>query len=281
MKKSSIKPPQETEKSKPQNEKPLQSLVLDSAQRKRLQQQMQQVIKGYRVWPNECLLCAGEGGKPGVQQVLWGACLKKWIGKAAVGAVSSAGTDKSGSTQKDSWNWWCKAGLVSWGLRCSRVRQLPWPRLNSDSNLSKSCFHQLLHYFLLLMLLVLFFPPPTAQDCVGIQFEHRKSSIDEKLYLEKFFSGSVQGWRQFLKTWNLEPAQSQENKVHWFCVNLVGVLHTFYRVTFWSVAARRGHRPLSHKHKNGSCVRPVNDLVILQLQSEKRGVCEHVGSSDS
>ncbi|POI34514.1 hypothetical protein CIB84_001734 [Bambusicola thoracicus] len=42
MKKSSIKPPQETEKSKPQNEKPLQSLVLDCAQRKRLQQQMQQ-----------------------------------------------------------------------------------------------------------------------------------------------------------------------------------------------------------------------------------------------
>uniref|UniRef100_A0A8C4U3I5 GON-4-like protein n=1 Tax=Falco tinnunculus TaxID=100819 RepID=A0A8C4U3I5_FALTI len=45
MKKSSIKPPQEIEKSKPQNEKPLQSLVLDSVQRKRLQQQMQQVIK--------------------------------------------------------------------------------------------------------------------------------------------------------------------------------------------------------------------------------------------
>lgn len=44
MKKSSIKAPQETEKSKPPNEKPLQSLVLDSAQRKRLQQQMQQVI---------------------------------------------------------------------------------------------------------------------------------------------------------------------------------------------------------------------------------------------
>ncbi|OXB70918.1 UNVERIFIED_CONTAM: hypothetical protein H355_010744 [Colinus virginianus] len=42
MKKSSIKPPQEVEKSKPQNEKPLQSLVLDCAQRKRLQQQMQQ-----------------------------------------------------------------------------------------------------------------------------------------------------------------------------------------------------------------------------------------------
>lgn len=49
MKKSSIKPPQEMEKSKPQNEKPLQSLVLDSVQRKRLQQQMQQVIKCYLV----------------------------------------------------------------------------------------------------------------------------------------------------------------------------------------------------------------------------------------
>lgn len=49
MKKSSIKPPQEIEKSKPQNEKPLQSLVLDSMQRKRLQQQMQQVIKCYLV----------------------------------------------------------------------------------------------------------------------------------------------------------------------------------------------------------------------------------------
>ncbi|OXB53694.1 hypothetical protein ASZ78_014934 [Callipepla squamata] len=48
MKKSSIKPPQEVEKSKPQNEKPLQSLVLDCAQRKRLQQQMQQVIKYYQ-----------------------------------------------------------------------------------------------------------------------------------------------------------------------------------------------------------------------------------------
>ncbi|KAM6309331.1 GON-4-like protein isoform 3-T3 [Podargus strigoides] len=45
MKKSSIKPPQETEKSKPQNEKPLQSLVLDSMQRKRLQQQMQQHVQ--------------------------------------------------------------------------------------------------------------------------------------------------------------------------------------------------------------------------------------------
>ncbi|XP_014816798.1 PREDICTED: GON-4-like protein isoform X1 [Calidris pugnax] len=45
MKKSSIKPPQEVEKSKPQNEKPLQSLVLDSAQRKRLQQQMQQHVQ--------------------------------------------------------------------------------------------------------------------------------------------------------------------------------------------------------------------------------------------
>ncbi|XP_054662036.1 GON-4-like protein isoform X5 [Grus americana] len=45
MKKSSIKPPQETEKSKPQTEKPLQSLVLDSMQRKRLQQQMQQHVQ--------------------------------------------------------------------------------------------------------------------------------------------------------------------------------------------------------------------------------------------
>ncbi|NWV98394.1 GON4L protein, partial [Machaerirhynchus nigripectus] len=45
MKKSSIKAPQETEKSKPPNEKPLQSLVLDSAQRKRLQQQMQQHVQ--------------------------------------------------------------------------------------------------------------------------------------------------------------------------------------------------------------------------------------------
>ncbi|KAM9368502.1 GON-4-like protein [Phaethornis superciliosus] len=45
MKKSSIKLPQETEKSKPQNEKPLQSLVLDSMQRKRLQQQMQQHVQ--------------------------------------------------------------------------------------------------------------------------------------------------------------------------------------------------------------------------------------------
>nr|XP_013810031.1 PREDICTED: GON-4-like protein isoform X2 [Apteryx mantelli mantelli] len=45
MKKSSTKPPQETEKSKPQNEKPLQSLVLDSMQRKRLQQQMQQHVQ--------------------------------------------------------------------------------------------------------------------------------------------------------------------------------------------------------------------------------------------
>ncbi|NWJ03266.1 GON4L protein, partial [Crypturellus undulatus] len=45
MKKSSTKPTPETEKSKPQNEKPLQSLVLDSAQRKRLQQQMQQHVQ--------------------------------------------------------------------------------------------------------------------------------------------------------------------------------------------------------------------------------------------
>ncbi|KAI1229942.1 YY1-associated protein 1, partial [Lamprotornis superbus] len=45
MKKSSIKAAQENEKSKPPNEKPLQSLVLDSAQRKRLQQQMQQHVQ--------------------------------------------------------------------------------------------------------------------------------------------------------------------------------------------------------------------------------------------
>uniref|UniRef100_A0A8C3QQP2 GON-4-like protein n=1 Tax=Cyanoderma ruficeps TaxID=181631 RepID=A0A8C3QQP2_9PASS len=45
MRKSSIKASQETEKSKPPNEKPLQSLVLDSAQRKRLQQQMQQHVQ--------------------------------------------------------------------------------------------------------------------------------------------------------------------------------------------------------------------------------------------
>ncbi|XP_061871993.1 GON-4-like protein isoform X2 [Colius striatus] len=45
MKKSSIKPPQEIEKSKPPNEKPLQSLVLDNTQRKRLQQQMQQHVQ--------------------------------------------------------------------------------------------------------------------------------------------------------------------------------------------------------------------------------------------
>ncbi|NXP62108.1 GON4L protein, partial [Chloropsis cyanopogon] len=45
MKKSSIKAPQEPEKSKPPNEKPLQNLVLDSAQRKRLQQQMQQHVQ--------------------------------------------------------------------------------------------------------------------------------------------------------------------------------------------------------------------------------------------
>ncbi|NXR82040.1 GON4L protein, partial [Pycnonotus jocosus] len=45
MRKSSMKASQETEKSKPPNEKPLQSLVLDSAQRKRLQQQMQQHVQ--------------------------------------------------------------------------------------------------------------------------------------------------------------------------------------------------------------------------------------------
>ncbi|KAK2518165.1 GON-4-like protein [Columba guinea] len=42
MKKSALKSPQEMEKSKPASEKPLQSLVLDPAQRRRLQQQMQQ-----------------------------------------------------------------------------------------------------------------------------------------------------------------------------------------------------------------------------------------------
>ncbi|KAM3656951.1 GON-4-like protein [Ammospiza maritima maritima] len=45
IKKSSIKAPQETEKSKNQNEKPQHSLVLDTAQRKRLQQQMQQHVQ--------------------------------------------------------------------------------------------------------------------------------------------------------------------------------------------------------------------------------------------
>ncbi|XP_016159539.1 PREDICTED: GON-4-like protein [Ficedula albicollis] len=45
MKKSSMKAAQESEKSKPPNEKPLQNLVLDSAQRKRLQQQMQQHVQ--------------------------------------------------------------------------------------------------------------------------------------------------------------------------------------------------------------------------------------------
>ncbi|OPJ89234.1 hypothetical protein AV530_013175 [Patagioenas fasciata monilis] len=45
MKKSALKPPQEMEKSKPASEKPLQSLVLDPAQRRRLQQQMQQHVQ--------------------------------------------------------------------------------------------------------------------------------------------------------------------------------------------------------------------------------------------
>uniref|UniRef100_A0A7M4E9F0 Gon-4 like n=1 Tax=Crocodylus porosus TaxID=8502 RepID=A0A7M4E9F0_CROPO len=45
MKKSSTKQPQEVERPKPQNEKPLQTLVLDNAQRKRLQQQMQQHVQ--------------------------------------------------------------------------------------------------------------------------------------------------------------------------------------------------------------------------------------------
>ncbi|XP_065509875.1 GON-4-like protein [Caloenas nicobarica] len=45
MKKSALKPPQEMEKSKPASEKPLQSLVLDTAQRRRLQQQMQQHVQ--------------------------------------------------------------------------------------------------------------------------------------------------------------------------------------------------------------------------------------------
>uniref|UniRef100_A0A8C3XTU3 GON-4-like protein n=1 Tax=Chelydra serpentina TaxID=8475 RepID=A0A8C3XTU3_CHESE len=43
IKKSSTKQPQEMERSKPQIEKPLQTLVLDMGQRKRLHQQMQQV----------------------------------------------------------------------------------------------------------------------------------------------------------------------------------------------------------------------------------------------
>ncbi|RLV86623.1 hypothetical protein DV515_00015857 [Chloebia gouldiae] len=45
MKKSSMKAPQEAEKCRAPNEKPLHSLVLDSAQRKRLQQQMQQHVQ--------------------------------------------------------------------------------------------------------------------------------------------------------------------------------------------------------------------------------------------
>ncbi|NXR68511.1 GON4L protein, partial [Rhadina sibilatrix] len=45
MRKSSLKASQESEKCKAPNEKPLQSLVLDSAQRKRLQQQMQQHVQ--------------------------------------------------------------------------------------------------------------------------------------------------------------------------------------------------------------------------------------------
>uniref|UniRef100_A0A674H7P0 GON-4-like protein n=1 Tax=Taeniopygia guttata TaxID=59729 RepID=A0A674H7P0_TAEGU len=45
MKKSSIKAPQEAEKCRTTNEKPLHSLVLDSAQRKRLEQQMQQHVQ--------------------------------------------------------------------------------------------------------------------------------------------------------------------------------------------------------------------------------------------
>lgn len=53
MKKSSIKAPQEAEKCRTTNEKPLHSLVLDSAQRKRLQQQMQQVIGA-----GDVLICA-------------------------------------------------------------------------------------------------------------------------------------------------------------------------------------------------------------------------------
>lgn len=80
MKKSSIKPPQEIEKSKPHNEKPLQSLVLDCTQRKRLQQQMQQVIKYYQYYIRamEYSLYAAaswERGKPVVQQALWLAVL--------------------------------------------------------------------------------------------------------------------------------------------------------------------------------------------------------------
>lgn len=43
LKKSSAKQQQEVEKVKPQSEKVQQTLILDAAQRKRLQQQMQQV----------------------------------------------------------------------------------------------------------------------------------------------------------------------------------------------------------------------------------------------
>uniref|UniRef100_A0A8C8RN63 GON-4-like protein n=1 Tax=Pelusios castaneus TaxID=367368 RepID=A0A8C8RN63_9SAUR len=45
IKKSSTKQPQEMERTKPQTEKPLQTLVLDMGQRKRLQQQMQQHVQ--------------------------------------------------------------------------------------------------------------------------------------------------------------------------------------------------------------------------------------------
>uniref|UniRef100_K7FJ22 GON-4-like protein n=1 Tax=Pelodiscus sinensis TaxID=13735 RepID=K7FJ22_PELSI len=45
IKKSSTKQPQETERTKPQIEKPLQTLVLDIGQRKRLHQQMQQHVQ--------------------------------------------------------------------------------------------------------------------------------------------------------------------------------------------------------------------------------------------
>lgn len=46
VKKSTVKLPQETERSKLRSEKVAQSLALDPGQRKRLQQQMQQVSPG-------------------------------------------------------------------------------------------------------------------------------------------------------------------------------------------------------------------------------------------
>lgn len=63
MKKSALKPPQEMEKSKPASEKPLQSLVLDPAQRRRLQQQMQQVRKHPQGQINQGLSAAHREGR--------------------------------------------------------------------------------------------------------------------------------------------------------------------------------------------------------------------------